>query len=74
MTPESECPGKNTADMMSSPTENVPPLRKKKFQKWEVNIIMKDQKILIPIILVVIKRLKIPKTRNNFLPLKMIIV
>ena len=33
MTPESECPGKNTADMMSSPTENVPPLRKKKNSK-----------------------------------------
>ena len=43
-------------------------------QKWQINLIVKDQKLHIPIIIIVRKRLNIPKTINHHLKLNMLIV
>ena len=61
--------------MMSSTKNNVSPLRKmSKFQTWEINLIVNNQKLLRPIILIVINILNISNTMKDNLPLKMLIV
>ena len=64
----------NTDDMMSLTTNNVPPLRKIQHdQKWEINLIMNDKKLLRSIITILIKRTNTQKTRKHSIPLKMLI-
>ena len=75
MTPQKELPMNSTAEMVSSPTNNVPPFTKcQKFQTWEINLIIQYQKILRPIVVVVRNRHNILKTRKGIISFNMLIV
>ena len=64
VTPYKVYPRKNIDDILYAQINNIPPL-KKTIKKRGLNLIMKDQRLSILIVIMMIKILKKLKTRNN---------